>query len=86
LNANNFFRMKMRSRVFFALFLVITTISLTGCEGLFDNCKVCRLNSWENGAIIGSNSEAEYCDSKLFTIQTTPDVVDNNITYRWDCD
>lgn len=72
-------------KVLYALFFLLVTISFTGCEG-FGSCKVCRLNLIENGAVIGSLNEAEYCDTELIGIQATPNEVINGVTHSWECD
>ncbi|MDZ7739264.1 MAG: hypothetical protein U5K32_09440 [Bacteroidales bacterium] len=57
----------MKKRIlFFATFLIIAA-GLTSCEELFNNCKICRLNTYEDGQFIGSADEAEYCGADLNT-------------------
>jgi hypothetical protein len=72
-------------KVLYALFFLLVTISFTGCEG-FGNCKICRLNLIENGSVIGSLNEAEYCDTELIAVQATPNEVVNGVTHSWECD
>lgn len=66
--------------------LLLLAAGLTSCEDLFDNCKICRLNVYENGFLINSMQEAEYCGAELITIQNTPPQTDGAITTKWECD
>jgi len=66
------------------LFLVITAC-FTGCEGLFGNCKICSLNTYENDNLILSQSEAEYCDAELISIQAIRPTTDGNTVTKWEC-
>ena len=66
--------------------LLLSAAVLTSCEDLFDNCKICRLNVYENGFLINTLEEAEYCGAELITIQNTPPQVDGAITTKWECD
>jgi hypothetical protein len=65
--------------------LVIISLAFTSCEGLLDNCKVCSLNTYEDGALILSQSEAEYCDAELISIQATPAQTNGNLVIKWEC-
>jgi len=68
------------------LFLfILLSAGLTSCEALLDDCKICRLNVYENGNLINSMQEAEYCGAELVTIQNTPPQTDGAITYIWEC-
>ena len=66
--------------------LLLFAAGLTSCEDLFDNCRICRLNVYENGFLINSLQEAEYCGAELITIQNTPPRTDGAITTKWECD
>lgn len=70
--------------LFFATFLIIAA-GLTSCEELFNNCKICSLNTYEDGALISTASEAEYCGSDLIKIEATPPVTVGNTTTEWEC-
>lgn len=76
--------MKKRA-LFFATFLIIAA-GLTSCEELFTNCKMCRLNTYEDGQLVNTAQEAEYCGTELITIEATPDATVGNTTTKWECD
>lgn len=75
--------MKKKFIGYTCLFLI--SVAFTSCEGLLDNCKVCSLNTYEDGAKILSQSEAEYCDAELLAIQAIPAETDGNLVIRWEC-
>lgn len=75
----------MIKRFFQLLALFTFAVAFTSCEGLLDNCKVCSLNTYEDGALILEQSEAEYCDTELLTIQAIPSETNGNLVTRWVC-
>lgn len=75
----------MKKKFFYILSLLVIATVFVRCEG-FGNCRVCRLNTYEDGNVILSSSEAEYCDAELISIQTRQDVVDGSTVLRWECD
>ncbi len=75
----------MLKRIVFII-LLLFTIGLYSCEGLLDDCRVCRINVYENGSLINSLQEAEYCGSDLITILQTAPETDGAITTKWECD
>ena len=76
--------MKKRGLIFAGLLLIAAGI--TSCEELLDNCKICRLNTYENGVLVSSAQEAEYCGAELITIQNTPPATVGSTTTEWECD
>jgi hypothetical protein len=65
---------------------VLIAFGLSSCEGLFGNCKVCSLNYYENGAMINSVSEAEYCDTDLIAIEAIADEdMGGGVVAKWEC-
>ena len=58
----------------------------SSCEELFENCRICRLNVYDNGYLVNSLQEAEYCGSDLITIINTQPKVEGSITTKWECD
>ena len=75
----------MKKKIFYILSLLIIASLFTRCEG-FGNCKVCRLNTYEDGNLILSASEAEYCDAELIGIQARPDIINGSTVSKWECD
>ncbi len=76
----------MKKRVLFFVTFLIIAAGLTSCEELLNNCKICRLNTYEDGVLINSAQEAEYCGAELVTIQATPATTVGNTTTEWECD
>lgn len=70
--------------LFFATFLIIAA-GLTSCEELFNNCKICSLNTYEDGVLINSAQEAEYCGADLLKVESTPPVTVGSTTTEWEC-
>ena len=76
----------MKKKAFiFAAFLLMAA-GITSCEGLLDNCKICSLNTYEDGVLINSAQTAEYCDADLVAIQATPPSTVGSTTTQWECD
>ncbi len=76
----------MKKRIlYFATFLIIAA-GLTSCEELFNDCKICSLNTYEDGVLINSAQEAEYCGAELIKIEATPPVTVGSTTTEWECD
>lgn len=76
----------MKKRILFFAALLLIAAGFTSCEEIFDNCKICRLNTYEDGNLINSAQEAEYCGSELIRIQNTPPVTVGTTTTKWECD
>ena len=75
----------MKKYLFYVICLVVTSVAFTSCEGLFGNCKICSLNTYEDGNLINTQSEAEYCDADLISIQAIAPVSSGNTVTRWEC-
>jgi len=75
----------MIKKLIYLFSLLAISVAFTSCEGLLDNCKVCSLNTYENGALILEQSEAEYCDAELISIQAIPQETNGNLVTRWEC-
>ena len=75
----------MKKIVYLILFLLFSA-GLTSCEGLLDDCRICRLNVYENGNLINSLQEAEYCGAELISIQAKAPETVGSTTYEWECD
>jgi hypothetical protein len=64
----------MKKRLIIAAAFLLIASAFTACEGLFQNCKMCATNTYENGTLIIAGSEAEYCGTELVTKEATPDI------------
>lgn len=76
----------MKKRLLYAVALLVIATAFTGCEGLLNNCKICRLNTYEDGVLIQSLNEAEYCDADLISIQAQPAEYGDGTVTKWECD
>jgi hypothetical protein len=65
----------MKKKLFFAATFLLMASAFTACEGLFQNCKMCATNTYENGTLTIAGSEAEYCGTDLVTKEAVPDIV-----------
>ena len=75
----------MRRKLLYATGFLLMTVGLHSCEGLFENCKLCRQVTYENGNVTNQTSETEYCGTSLLTVQATPPVTIGNTTTQWEC-
>ena len=73
-------------KVAYLLLFFLCVAGLAACEALMGNCRVCRFNTYENGMLINSTQEAEYCDEDLLRIQGTLPQTIGETTYKWECD
>ncbi|MFP4488738.1 MAG: hypothetical protein ACLFN1_05500 [Bacteroidales bacterium] len=76
----------MKKRILFLATFLVIAAGLTSCEELLNNCKICRLNTYEDGVLINSQKEAEYCGTELITIESTPPATIGSTTTKWECD
>ena len=63
-------------------------VSFSSCEGLLDDCEVCRYNVYEDG-IKNDNltyGELEYCDTDLIARKAAPDITVGTTVTRFECD
>ena len=65
----------MKRIVLYAAGFFLMVITLTACESLFQNCKLCKQVTYDDGDIINQTSETEYCGTDLAVILATPPVV-----------
>jgi len=76
----------MKKKILYLFIFVLLASGFSSCEGLLNNCKVCSLNTYEDGVLVNSVSEAEYCDVELISIEATPDAdLGNNLVAKWEC-
>lgn len=75
----------MKKRYLFITAFLLVAAAFTSCEDLFDNCKICSLNTYENDVLINSAQEAEYCGTDLIAIEQTPPATVGSTTTRWEC-
>lgn len=64
------------------LLCVACSMLLTTC--VEDNCKECRIQTYENGVLVSSGDWVEYCDQELQEVQGQTSTV-GNMTTRMVC-
>jgi hypothetical protein len=72
-----------RNLLFGASFLIIAWLA-TSCEALSD-CKFCKNVTYENGTVIQTGAESEYCGTALISKEATPDVTVGALTTKVEC-
>jgi len=69
-------------RVFFVLFFTATVVALSFISACVqdDNCKDCRIQTYENGALVSQGDWVEYCDQALRDVEGQTSTVGNMTT------
>jgi hypothetical protein len=75
----------MKKKLIIAAAFVLMASAFTACDGLFQNCKMCATNTYENGTLIIAGSEAEYCDADLIAKEAIPDIPAGAQTIKVEC-
>jgi hypothetical protein len=75
--------MMKRKFLFGAAFLLIAW-AVTSCDPL-GGCKFCKNVTYENGSVINSGTESEYCGTDLISKEATPDVKVGSLTTKVEC-
>lgn len=75
----------MKKKLLFVAGFILITWSFTSCESLFKNCKFCKSVTYENGNVVNSGTESEYCGTDLITKEATPDVHVGTLTTKVEC-
>jgi hypothetical protein len=73
----------MKRKLLFGASLLFIAWAATSCEDLL--CKFCKNVTYENGAVINSGTETEYCGADLITKEATPDVTIGSLTTKVEC-
>jgi len=75
--------MKNINRVTLKLSTIFFIFSLSFCTK--PPCKRCKTVTYENGVIINSSHETEYCGAALEKKESTPDVTTGALTTKVEC-
>jgi hypothetical protein len=75
--------MMKRKLLFGATFLFLVWAA-TSCEAI-SGCKKCKNVTYENGSVVSSSGETEYCGTDLIAKEATPDVTVGTITTKVEC-
>ena len=74
----------MKTKLLFGAAFFFFAWAATSCESL-SGCKVCKNVTYENGSVVNSGSETEYCGTDLITKEATPDVTVGSLTTKVEC-
>ena len=74
----------MKRKILFGATFLFIIWAFTSCEKL-TGCKVCKNVTYENGSVVNSGSETEYCGTELLTKEATPDVTVGSLTTKVEC-
>lgn len=74
----------MKRKLYFGAAFLLLAWSVTSCESLSD-CKKCKNVTYENGSVINSGTETEYCGTDLITQEAKPDVTIGSLTTKVEC-
>jgi len=74
----------MKRKFLFATAFMLVAWAATSCEALTD-CKYCKNVTYENGSVINSGPESEYCGTDLIAKEATPDVTVGALTTKVEC-
>jgi hypothetical protein len=74
----------MKKKLLFAAAFIVITWSFNSCSSL-SNCKFCKTVEYENGSVINSGTETEYCGADLIKEEAIPDVTVGSITTKVEC-
>jgi hypothetical protein len=73
----------MKRKLFFGASFLFIAWAFTSCESL--GCKFCKTVTYENGSVIQSGTETEYCGADLVTKENTPDIVVGSLVTKVEC-
>jgi hypothetical protein len=74
----------MKKKLIFAAAFVLMAWSFNSCS-LFNKCKMCAYVEYENGSVINTGTETEYCGSDLVKQEAIPDMTVGSITTKVEC-
>jgi hypothetical protein len=74
----------MKRKLLFGITFLFMAWAFTSCEALTD-CEFCKLVTYENGVVITTGTESEYCGADLLARKTKPDVVIGDMTTKFVC-
>jgi hypothetical protein len=74
----------MKRKILFGAGLLFFTMLFTACNPLSD-CGFCKNVTYENGVVINSGTETEYCGTDLITQKAKPNITVGNLTTKVEC-
>jgi fructose-1,6-bisphosphatase/sedoheptulose 1,7-bisphosphatase-like protein len=74
----------MKRKLLFGAAFLFVAWAATSCESI-TGCKFCKNVTYENGTVINSGSETEYCGADLVKKEATPDVPVGSLVTKVEC-
>jgi hypothetical protein len=74
----------MKKKLLFGASFVFIAWAVTSCEALSD-CQFCKNVTYENGSVINSGAETEYCGADLIAQKAKPNVIVGSLTTKVEC-
>lgn len=74
----------MKRKLLFGAAFMFVAWAATSCEAI-SGCKFCKNVTYENGSVLISGSETEYCGADLVKQEATPDVKIGTLTTKVEC-
>jgi hypothetical protein len=72
----------MKRKILFGACFLFVAWAFTSCE---DTCGFCKNVTYENGAVINSGTETEYCGTDLVTQKAKPDITVGSLVTKVEC-
>jgi hypothetical protein len=74
----------MKRKVLFAAAFLLVAWAATSCEAI-GGCKICKDVTYENGSVINSGPDTEYCGVELINKESTKPITIGTQTIRVEC-
>jgi len=74
----------MKKKILFGAGLFFVAWAFTACDALGD-CGFCKTVTYENGVVINSSAETEYCGTDLITQKAKPDITIGSLVTKVEC-
>lgn len=74
----------MKRKILFGAGLLFVAWAFNACEALGD-CGFCKNVTYENGSVINSGTETEYCGADLVTQKAKPDITIGSLVTKVEC-
>ena len=74
----------LKRKLLFAVAFLFIAWGATSCEAI-SGCKICKDVTYENGAVISSGTDTEYCGADLVKKEATKDITVGTQTIKVEC-
>jgi hypothetical protein len=74
----------MKRKILFGTGFLFVALAFTACEALGD-CGFCKNVTYENGTVINTGTETEYCGADLVAQKAKPDITIGQLVTKVEC-